>query len=449
MNYLEQMRHNWKADPLLQKVVKNSGYLLSGNMFAMLLSMVQSVFAGRLLGVIGFGIIGTITVFSSTINRLLSFRMNELVVKYYGESMTHHKTRRAAAVIKAAVLAESVSAILSFIILTLFAPLVAQNLAEDAALAPYFIFYGTIILANLAYESATGILQVNGRFKSQAVINIAGSLATAIIIAWAFLTHKGLPEVLAAYVAGKFVLGIGTMVLGFKDLNQTLGHGWWRTSFKHLPPIKELVQFAFSTNLSSTIIMLVRDNEVLWIAYFLTPLEVGYAKTALAIINLVQMPITPFISTAYPEINRTVADNNWKKLKSLLKRLTLISGGWTILTGLVLVIAGRWIVGFYGPDFLPAYMPMLIFLSGLGFSNIFFWNRPFLLSLGLPLVPYRISLWCGLAKIALAFLLVPRLGLNFEAFLLSAFFIVSITLIILRGMAEVRKRDHQAMGANQ
>lgn len=449
MNCLEKIRQDWKADQLLQKVVKNSGYLLSGNMFAMLLSMVQSVFAGRLLGVVGFGIIGTVTVFASTINRLLSFRMNELVVKYYGESLRLRKIKRAAAVIKAAALAEAVSAILSFLILVIFAPLAAKHLAEDAALAPYFILYGTIILANLTYESATGILQVNSRFKSQAGINVTASVLTALIIAWAFLTGKGLLEVLAAYIAGKFVLGIGTMLLGFKDMDRTLGNGWWRTSFEHLPPIKELFQFAFSTNLSSTIIMLVRDNEILWIAYFLTPLEVGYAKTALALINLVQMPITPLISTTYPEINKTIADKNWKKLKNLLKRVTLISGGWTILTGLVLVIVGRWLLGFYGPDFLPAYLPMLIFLSGLGFSNIFFWNRPFLLSLGLPLVPYRISLWCGLAKIALAFLLVPRLGINFEALLLSAFFIVSITLIILRGMAEVRKRELQSSGASR
>lgn len=445
MNPLEKVRKGWRDDALLQKVVKNSGYLLSGNVFAMALSMVQSVFAGRLLGVVGFGIIGTVTVFASTLNRLLSFRMNELVVKYYGESMERKQKKRAAAVIKAAAIAEATSAILSFTLLVLLAPFAASRLAEDASLAPYFILYGTIILANLVYESSTGILQVNCKFKSQAVINMAASILTALIIGWAFLAKKGLLEILIAYITGKFILGIGTILLGFINLNQTLGKDWWRTSFKHLPPIKELAQFAFSTNLSSTIIMLVRDNEVLWIAYFLTPLEVGYAKTALAIINLVQVPITPFISTTYPEINRAVVEKKWKKLKSLLKRVTLISGGWTIITAIGLAIFGRWLLGFYGADFLPAYLPMLIFLAGLGFSNIFFWNRPLLLSLGLPMVPYRISLWCGMAKIALAFMLVPRLGINFEAFLLSAFFIVSISWIVLRGFQEIRKRENQSM----
>ena len=185
--------------------------------------------------------------------------------------------------------------------------------------------------------------------------------------------------------------------------------------------------------------MLVRDNEALWIAWFLSPVEVGYAKTALAIINLVQVPITPFISTTYPEINTAVTKKDWTLLRRLLKRVTLISGSWTLLTSFGLLLFGRWLLLFYGEGFLPAYVPMLLFLSGLGFANIFFWNRPLLLSLSLPMVPYRISLWCGIAKVGLAILLVPRLGLNFEAILLSAFFIVSVTLIILRGFQEIRK----------
>jgi O-antigen/teichoic acid export membrane protein len=447
MNFLEKTRRDWKKDTLLQKVVKNSGYLLSSNLIAMFLSIVQSVFAGRLLGVVGFGIIGTVTVFASTINRLLSFRMNELVVKYYGESMNNHQIQRAAAVIKAAALAEGTSAILSFIILVIFAQLAAARLTDDASLAQYFILYGTIILANLVFETSTGILQVNNKFRSQAVINLAASILTSGLIAWAFITGRGMKEVLIAYLAGKFLLGIGTIILGFRDLNRTLGRGWWKTSFSYLPPLKELAKFAFSTNLSSTIIMLVRDNEVLWIAYFLTPLEVGYAKTALAIINLVQIPINPLISTTYPEINRAVASRNWSQLRSLLRKVTILSGGWTILTGIGLAVFGRWLLGIYGPDFIPAYMPMLIFLAGFGFANIFFWSRPLLLSLGLPMVPYRISFWCGIAKIAFALLLVTKLGINFEAFLLSAFFIVSVGLIMLRGFSEIRKQEALSMGA--
>ncbi len=441
MKFLPSLWKTFTNDKLLQKIVKNTGYLLSSNVASMGLSMMQSILAGRLLGVAGFGVIATITAFASTLNRLFSFRMNELVVKYFGESVLQQRSDRAAAVVKAALLGEAASAVLSFIVIIFIAPFAASKLADDVGTSNLFILYGTMVLANFATETSMGILQVRNKFRNQAVINLISSFLTAAIIVWAFFTRKGLMEVMAAYLVGKFVLGLGTAALGWREMQKDFGNGWLRTSFEHLPPFKELFGFAFSTNISSTIIMLVRDNEALWIAWFLSPVEVGYAKTALAIINLVQIPITPFISTTYPEINAAVTQKDWPLLRRLLKRITLISGGWTGITAIGLALFGRWLLGFYGADFQPAYVPMLLFLAGLGFANIFFWNRPLLLSLGLPMVPYRISLWCGVGKIALAVLLVPRLGLNFEAILLSLFFIISVSWIILKGWREVRKLE--------
>jgi len=439
MKFVASMWTTFKNDTLLQKVVRNSGYLLSSNVVGMGLSVVQSILAGRLLGVAGFGVIGTITAFASTLNRLFSFRMNELVVKYFGEADTKSQIDQAKAVIKAAALGEILSALLSFGVIVLAAPYAASNLADDPSTARLFIIYGTIVLANFATETSVGILQVTNKFKNQAILNLISTVMTASIITWAFFAKRGLMEVMAGYLVGKFILGLGTTALGWREMQKKFGNGWMRVSFSHLPPFKELFGFAFSTNISSTIIMLVRDNEALWIAWLLSPVAVGYAKTALAIINLVQVPITPFISTTYPEINTAVTRKDWSLLRRLLKRVTLISGTWTLGTSVGLVIFGRWLLSFYGADFQPAYVPMLLFLAGLGFANIFFWNRPLLLSLGLPMVPYKISLWCGIAKVGLSILLVPRLGLNFEAILLSVFFIVSVSLIILRGFREIRQ----------
>jgi O-antigen/teichoic acid export membrane protein len=448
MKFLGKWWQILKTDKLLQKILANSGYLLSSNVLSMGLSVIQSILAGRLLGVAGLGVVGTITAFASTLNRLFSFRMNELVVKYFGEARSHNQPERAAAVVKMAALGETTSAVLSFLILILIAPIAAAKLADDPATAPLFILYGSMVLANFATETSTGVLQATNRFRNYAVVNLVSSIMTASIIVWAFFTQRGMMEIVWAYLIGKFVLGLGTAALGFHEMNRAIGKGWWKTSFSHLPPFKELFGFAFSSNISSTIIMLVRDNEALWIAFFLSPLEVGYAKVALAIINLVQIPITPFISTTYPEINQAVIRRDWALLRRMLKRVTLISGTWTGACALGLIVLGRWLLSFYGVEFQPAYVPMLIFLIGLGFANILFWNRPLLLSLGMPLIPYRITLYAGLAKVALAFLLVPRFGLNSEAFLLSAFFVISVGLIVWRGLREVNQREQSDLEAN-
>ena len=119
MSFISHWWNILKKDKLLRKVLTNTSYLLSSNVLSMGLSMVQSILAGRLLGVAGLGVIGTITTFASTLNRVFSFRMNELVVKYFGEASVKNENERAAAVIKAAALSEAGSAVLSFIILNL------------------------------------------------------------------------------------------------------------------------------------------------------------------------------------------------------------------------------------------------------------------------------------------------------------------------------------------
>ena len=445
MNFFQSLWKILKSDKLLQKIIRNAGYLLSSNILSMGLSFIQSILAGRLLGVSRFGVIGAITVFATTLNKVFSFRMNELVVKYFGEALAKNKKEEAAAVVKTAGLGEMISAIFSFLALILLAPLAAEKLADDPSTTSLFILYGTIILANFTYETAFGIIQVGNHFRNQALINLVSSIGTAGVITWAYFTNKGLNEVLFAYILGKFILGLGTTILGWHEMNVRLGRDWWRSSFKALPPFKELMRFAFSTNISHTVIHLVRDNEALWIAWFLSTIEVGYTKTALAFINLIQMPITPFIATSYPEINNAVVSEDWKLLRRLLKRITLISSSWTIASAIGLAIFGRWLLMLYGPEFLPAYNPMLLFLVGLGFANILFWNRPLLLSLGLPAVPYHISLLCGIAKISLSFLLVPRFGLNMEALLLSAFFVISISIIVMRGFKEIRVKESEAL----
>ena len=129
------------------------------------------------------------------------------------------------------------------------------------------------------------------------------------------------------------------------------------------------------------------------------------------------------------------------KLKTLLKRLTLISATWTLSVGIFLLFAGEWLITtFYGAEYAPATPAALILLLGFGTANILYWNRPLLLSLGMPTYPLKVMALTGLAKIGLSFLLVPRYGYLAQAALMSAYFVVSVGLIVWKGMREIKNR---------
>jgi O-antigen/teichoic acid export membrane protein len=429
----------WKQDRLLGLVIRNTGYLFSSNTLGTGLSMVQSIFAARLLGVFDFGVLDNITQFSSTVNRLFSFRMGELVVRYVNLYLAEGRLDRAAAVVKIAAIVEAVTSLLAFAILVLLAPWAALLFAKDARWTPLFIFYGVTILGNLMTETSTGVLQVVRQFRSQAAVNLSQAVLTALIIIVAYFTGGGIVAVVGAYLLGKMILGIGPMVLAWRSLDVLLGKGWHQASLRLLPPWRELAHFAITTNLSATLTLLVRDSERLWVSFFLSPLEAGYYKVAMAFVTILTTPITPFIATTYPELSRSITEQHWAQLRRLLRRVTIISGSWTGAVALGLLVFGPWLIQLYGPEFLPAFPALVMLLLGYGAANILFWNRSLLLAFNRPGYPFRVMLWCGLIKVLLGLWVIPTFGFTGEAALLSAYFVVSVGLIALHGVRLIPK----------
>jgi O-antigen/teichoic acid export membrane protein len=333
----------------------------------------------------------------------------------------------------------------------LTAPLAALYFAKDASLAPFFIFYALIIPAGFVYETSSALLQISGHFRSQAALNLAQSIITAAMIVYAFFSQAGLGMVLTAYLAGKVILGFGYASLALWRAYQLFGPGWWRVSFQHLPPAREFWTFAFSSNFSGSVNLLVRDSDILWINSLAGLEQGGYYKLAMAIIGYMLIPVDPFIKTSFPEITRAVAEKAWGRLKNLLRRLTLLSGAITASFGLaLLILGGPFIFTYiYEPKFLPALIPALILFIGYGVANTFFWNRPLILALGKPTYPLLVTASLGLGKIALSFYLVPRYGMNAQAALMSAYFVFSIGIIVWRGLREINVQSREILHSTE
>ena len=429
-------------DRVLSRVLKNTGYLFSSSTIGLILSFIQSVFAARLLGVAAFGMLGIIITFVSNVNRLFSFRMGEFIVRFLGKELGENNRQRAGAVVKLAMLIEGSTSLIAFICLLLLAPLGARYIAKDMQTLPLIQLFGISILANVIAETSTGVLQITNHFRSQAFLNLAQSVVTAVLILVAFFTHGSIVFVLIAYLAGKIILGVGPAVLAFHYLPRHLGHGWWKAPLSAIPPFKEVFRFALSTNLSGTVKMIATESEPLLLGYFLDSQSVGYYKLALSIVNPLMMPITPFIATTFPELTRSVVSGLWQSLRRLLHRVTLISAAWTGAVLLVMILLGRWLIRlFYTSTFLPAYPVTMLLLIGFGFANIFFWNRSLLLSFGKANIPFYVLLITAALKTGLAFWVVPRAGIMGEGALLTTYLVISTGVLVFIGRRLIQKQE--------
>jgi O-antigen/teichoic acid export membrane protein len=242
--------------------------------------------------------------------------------------------------------------------------------------------------------------------------------------------------VLLAYLLGKLILGLGVFILAQVQLRRILGAGWWKVPLQRIAPYRGLVRFAVSSNISATIIKIFRESEILWVGFFLSSASAaGYYKAAYTMVSLLSVVIDPLIATVYPEINRLIVRKAWPSLRNFCARSPPWLSPINMAVGLGFILFGSLISDrvWRRTDFAVAYPALLALFVGLAFNYTLFWNRPLLLSLGLPEIPIWVTLIVGLVKVALAFWLVPRFGILAAGALLSYYYIASVGIMALRG----------------
>jgi O-antigen/teichoic acid export membrane protein len=440
LNWLKTLFEN----SLTRRILRNSGYLFSATGVSAAIGMLQGILVARLLGVNDYGVLGIITLFTSVINRLLSFRMGELVIKYVGQYHEQADGERAAAVFKVSALLEVAASGVAYTLLVVLAPLAASYLAKDASYTPMFTVYGIIILFNLITESSTGLLQIFDKFQPISIFLVAQSLFTLGLITIIYFREGDLLAILIAYMVGKAIGGIGISISALVNASREWGSSWWRVPIRVLKPqARELAHFAINTNISSSISLVTKDSEILWVSLFRNPVEAGYYKLALALANISQLPVSPLPKATYPEFSREVANNRWENIRLIMRQGSYLAGGYSAIASVGLLILGRPLIRIvYGEEFLPAYPALLILLFGFLIANLLYWHRPALLALGRPDFPTKLNFILALVKVTGVLLLVPRFGYLASAALLAGYYILSsvISTIKIRSLIAGREQ---------
>lgn len=438
----QRFKNAWQEDNLLRGIIKNSTLLFSGTTLSSILAFLQGLVVAASLGVESYGMWGVISAFVSNINRLLSFRMNEMVVRYGGKYLEEGETDKATGIIKAAGLLETATSVFAYLVLLIFSPQLMRILKADYAPHQWIILFGLFILANFVAETAQAVLQLARNYKPQAIFN---TLQNVIILVWVILVallNGTMFDVILAYLVGKSIYGLGMAYYGLRSLPGLLGDDWVKKPFTWVFRQKNIMTFLVSTNLSQTATMIFRDSEPMWVNYFFGPGTAGLYKFANAVMGVVTQPITALVQTSFPEIARSIAQKAWSKTRTLLRRISYVALGITAAVALGMALFGKWLLTLYNDGEYLAALPIAwILLIGYGFANIFFWNRSVLLAFGKPNYALMANLVGGGLKIALTFLLAKSAGPNIMPWMLDVYFIVSVGLIVREGLRTLRRHE--------
>jgi O-antigen/teichoic acid export membrane protein len=425
----------------MRRIVRNSSYLVSATVFAAGLGFVQGVLQGRLLGPGGLGLLAAIATFSNTLNRLTSFRIDELVVRYVRLYQERGQQQRAAAVFKLASLLEVLGASTAFLLILWLAPLGVRYFSDASGTEQWFILYGTLTIINLVYDSSDGMLQVFDKFGVKAVIDIIQSLVRLGLTLGVYFSGGGLFEIILAELAGRLVRSVGVVGMALRTARQEWGASWWRTPLSVLrEERRSLLTFAFSTNLSATISLVAKDSEDLWVNGFLGNVIGGYYNLARTLNGLLQIPVSPLPATTYPELSRAVAQNDWTNVRSVLRKGSMLAAAYSLPVTAGLILFGRPLIErVWGLEFSPAYEPLVVLLFGFSFVNIFYWNRAALLAFNRPVYPTLVNFVGMLLKGGGILLFANTYGAVGFAALLVGYYLFTVGLAVVRVLNDVRR----------
>jgi O-antigen/teichoic acid export membrane protein len=440
---LRDLYHRAFEHDFLRRIVRNSSYLVSATVFSAAMGMLQNVFMFRILLTAGTGLVGAIAGFTNLVNRITSFRIHELVIRYVRRYEEEGARDKAAAVFKLAGLFEVAGQLAAFVIIFIFAPLGVRLFSDSPGTENLFILYGSLVLINMVFESSDGLLQVFDRFSDKAIIDSLQSVIRVALTALVFFTGGGMLEFILAELAGRLVRALLMMGMALRTAKQNWGAGWWHTPISVLQEDRrQLFKFAFSTNLSATISLAAKDSESLWVNAFLGNVVGGYYTVALNLIGLLQIPISPLPATTYPELSLAVAKNDWRSVGVILRRGTLLASLYSLPVVIVLILFGQPIIELYASsEFLPAYVPLVILALGYSVANIFYWNRAALLAFNRPVFPTVVNFIGMLLKIAGILFFAAAYGAEAFAALLAGFYVFTVGIAALRVLLDVRNNQ--------
>jgi O-antigen/teichoic acid export membrane protein len=426
----------------IRRIVGNAGYLVSAQGVAMVVSVLQNILVLRIINAAEYGLLLAIQNFVNNANRLTSFRINEMVVSYYRSYEEQGQRDKAIAIYKLAGMLEVLGAVVAFGLIWLLASWGSVFFGNAPDTQPLWVLFGTVVLLNFLLDSSKGLLQALNLFSVNALINASQNVITFLLVVFVyFFKDGGLLDIFAVYYLGKAFGALAYTASGIKTAFNQWGGGWWRTPIRSLRgELRDILSFSFSTNVNSTVTMVTRDSESLWVSSILGLQAAGYYTFALNIAKQLQSPILHLASTVYPELSREIAHKRWGETKDILKRISRLGTIYSLPIIALFALVGQPIIAALWPEMIPAYPLLMILIVGFSFESGLIWNRVALLALKRAVFPTIINLFGLGLKAGLIFLLVGSQGEAAFAWAMVAYMLLTVGGTALRGVSDINRR---------
>jgi O-antigen/teichoic acid export membrane protein len=443
----------WYRDELLRRLMKNSGYLVSGNMVAAGLGLVALAASARALGPELLGVLALIEAYTALVDRLIRLEPWQALIKYGADALEGDRPDDFRSLLKFGVLIDAGGAACSALVAITFVSVVGPWLDWSEQTVHMAAVYSLSLLFQLA-ATPTAVLRLFDRFVVFAWLEVAASTARAALFALAFLAGAGLWAFLLLAMAVQFARQLTLGLIAWQELRRQ-GHAGFAAARAagvgtRFPGIWSLI---CSLKASNLIRRSTGDVDTLLIGAILDTGAVGLYHVAKRLGQATLKVGIPLQQVLFPDLARLWARREIKRLRTTVIQIDLIGGGLAaaVLAGVALNI--DLVLGLtVGPDYADA--AVLVILQLIATTTALFGTalRPALLSMGLEVRLLKVVIVATLGFYATLAVLLPMLGVvgaSIAHIVLNTVWLLAASLAFVKQIRqETRSGEVMAVGVS-
>jgi O-antigen/teichoic acid export membrane protein len=159
-----------KFDKESKVLLKNTSWLLGSNIIRTILVFLKSIVIARGLGVEFYGVYALIAAFVVTIQDFFNLNIGNAFIKFGAEFKTRERGDQVMALIKACLLATTVTATLSIILISVLVGFAYDSFVDIPGLEWYIILYAIADVATFFDPMGRSILRLYYKFKVNSMV---------------------------------------------------------------------------------------------------------------------------------------------------------------------------------------------------------------------------------------------------------------------------------------
>lgn len=407
------------------RVIKNTSFLLGGRAISAILGIATLAVTARNLGPGLFGLLVLIQTYVLVVDGLFNFQSWQALVRFGADKTNEGRSREFTGLIKVGFILDLLSAVAATALAFFAAQIFSDLIGKGDFVGSMTMAYSLVIISNLT-GTPTAILKIFDAFSLLSFAKTMTALLrfTAVLLA-VYLGGGGFTLVILAYITAEIM---GNILLFGLGLAVFYRKGYRLSDKFQCLEWKEVVNFAFWTNIVSTVDLPVKQLDIFMVASIVSVEGVGVYRIIKSVSRIFVEVASPVFMTLYPESARHIAAGDLGKSMRLVFKTNGLMAFLFIPTALLAGLTSDWWVAlFFGKGYLGSYTALLLYLLFSAFSASNMALHPHFLAQGYVKMNFSIVAAANVVYLAVLYFLGNLLGLVGVALAYA----VQMTLVLL------------------